>query len=126
MKNIARNAVWGVGWGCCMAMVYSLVALTLYAIGGSRILHTPGLTIGKVLLSYWFDGIVAGLSIGLARPLLTRRWGLGLVGALAGSVAFIGIETARKGLPTGWSIGDWVAVLVLGGVLGCLAAYDPR
>lgn len=109
-----------------MALAYSLFALALFAIGGSHVLHTPGLTIGKVLLSYWFDGIVAGFFLGLARPLLKYRWGLGMVGSVAGVIAFVGIETARKGLPTVWSAGDWVLVIGVGSVLGCLAALDPR
>lgn len=126
MRPVLRNAVWGVKHGAIMAALYSIVMLGIYAVVGAHAFHTPGLTLAKVLSSYWVAGFMAGLTIGLLRPLLQYRWGVGLVGGIAGIAVVAAFQASDKGPAWGWTPGEWLTPLILGTFMGVVAAYDPR
>ena len=126
VSTFTRNIIWGVGSGALMALAYSIVALMIYAVFGAHVLHTPGLTIGLVLISYWVGGLTAGLLVGMLRPLSRFRWGPYLLGAIAGTAVFAAFQASTMGPMWRWSWGDWTTPLILGVVMGVLAASDPR
>lgn len=122
--DVIANIAWGVGWGIVMAAAYSAIALAIYAVLGHHAIHTPGLTIGKVLMAYWIGGLGAGFAAGVARPLFRYRWALGSIGALGGLIVSAAFQLAYKGPPSSWSLGGCVFGSLLFAVMGCRLALD--
>jgi hypothetical protein len=120
------NLVWGVKNGAFMAAAYSIAALVIYAVLGNHAIHTPGLTIGLVLESYWVGGLTAGLLVGILRPLSKLRWGPYLLGAIAGITVFAAFQASTMGPMWRWSWGDWIEPCILGTIMGVVVASDPR
>ena len=126
VSAFTRNILWGVGSGAVMALAYSVLALMIYAILGNHAIHTRGLTIGLVLISYWVGGLTAGLLIGVLRPLSRLRWGPYLIGAVAGIAIIAAFQASTMGPMWRWSLNDWATPLILGIIMGMLAASDTR
>lgn len=124
VTTIGRNVIWGVTQGAIMALAYSILALIIYAVLGNYALHTPGLTIGAVLISYWVGGLTAGCLIGLLRPLSRFNWGPYVIGAIAGTAVFAAFQASDLGPMWRWSLSAWTTPLILGTIMGCLAASD--
>lgn len=94
----------GVFGGIAMAVLMSLAALAIAAIGGSRGFEKLGVSVGAVIGTYFAGGILGGLTVGALMPLATWRWGaaiLGILGALPvylGAGMLLGLSDHSSGL----------------------------
>lgn len=78
--DLSKNTRWGLYWGLCGAVVYSIIAVLLYLVRGSEPFSKVGTTFGMTLGAYLAGGLAAGLVLGLLRPLARWWWGAAIVG----------------------------------------------
>ena len=116
-QNLARNLRWGLTWGLAVATVFSLYVLALTVMRASTRFDAYGMTTWTIILTYLGAGTVAGLAIGLLRPL--TRWSIGaiLTGSIGGICVYGAISFAMDGRV------DPVFALVVGIPVGGAAGY---
>ena len=112
LRHLYRNLTWGIRWGLAFGIAYSIWAGILYLVRGSRIFEKIGLTFPVVVAFYVAGGVFSGFLLGLLRPLLGRRIGAVLVGALIAVPVLAGTQV----LLVGFHRPDLVEVLIVGGV----------
>jgi hypothetical protein len=91
-KTVAINLQWGLSWAIAFAAVYAVWASVWFAIGGQRAFARKHVTFESTILSYLESALVAGLVLGLLRPLNKYRAGSVLIGFATG--AAIGLTVA--------------------------------
>jgi len=122
---LLRNVLWGVYWGICGAVFYSLVAGLIYLVGGSEPFARHSSTLGMTIIGYFVGGILAGLIIGILRPLNRWAWGAGVVGFLAAIPIWAGMRVAIHGLkPVSWS--DVETIIQLSALFGPICGVVAR
>jgi hypothetical protein len=112
------NVRWALGWSIPMALAYCAWAGVVALLQGSTHFDQFGVTLWTVMGTYLASALVAGILLGLCRPLLRWRLGAVVVGAVAGTSVYSAIGISMAGLqPTSFVVGTLCGVLV-GGVLG--------
>jgi hypothetical protein len=78
--GVWSNLLWGVYWGICGFIFYSLVAAAILLARGSAAFHAAGTTLGGAITGYLAGGLGAGIMLGLLRPLARWWWGAAVMG----------------------------------------------
>lgn len=121
--GLAANLRWGIRWGLLFAAALSSWAALLFAIRGFQEFRKLEVTMPRVIAFYLVSGSVAGVILGLCRPLLKWRSGAGVVGAVS-AVVILGMgQVLYRGfhrpdvleielvVPTGIFMGAFVGIL---------------
>ncbi len=111
-----RRLWWGVRLGAGMAVFLSLWGLLVFVVGNAGAFAGGRLTLLAVVILYGLGGLVGGAAVGLALPLVRRRLGGALVGALA--VFPIGSGLAMSLAGFSWTLGHSVVVVSLALLVG--------
>jgi hypothetical protein len=95
------NAFRGLAWGAAAAVVYSIIALLLFALGEARgeapPAHFPSLS--SIVVSYAAGFLAAGTLVGLLRPLARFPLGAMLLGALGALCVYGAVGVPVLGFP---------------------------
>lgn len=84
--RLIANLRWGIRWGLLFAAILGSWAVIVFAIRGFKEFAKLEVTISAVIGFYFVSGSVAGVILGLCRPLLKWRSGAGVVGAVSAIV----------------------------------------
>lgn len=104
---IRENVAWGVRWGLQFAVVLVVWVLIVFLIGGSAAFAKYDTTLGKTIGVYLGGGALAGLIVGLCRPLLRNQIAAGIVGVFAAIPVIIMVDLTLH--PGKWDGDDvWV------------------
>ena len=100
--GLARDLLWGLGWGAAMAGGFSLIALLIMALaarGASASEATTALPL--ILGAYWGSGVIGGLLVGSLRPFTGWPLARMFVGFLVAFCAYgaMGIAIKLSGDP---------------------------
>lgn len=118
-----KNLRWGIVSGLIFAALFSIWVAVLALLRGSTRFEEYGVSLWRILESYFAGGICAGAVVGLARPLTKYRIGAAFVGILAAGPVALAIAIASDGMPRQWADGTWVAVWVIVLFLGPIVGY---
>jgi hypothetical protein len=123
LSAISANVRWGAWWGFGAGCVYSLFQLGFRIVLGPEFFAKYNVTAQQIIPVYIAGATIAGVIVGLARPLV--RWLLGamVVGAIAGVPFMIGVSTAMDGPVTSWTGADWSTAIGSGILLGLVAGF---
>ena len=122
-SNHRTRLQWGLAWGLSAATVCSGIAAAFAVLQHRTYFPQYGLGLGKIVAAYYIAGVLCGLLLGVAYPLIATRWGAVLVGFLLGTIAYGVVAVALVGLrPLALGAAVIPGVLI-GGGLG-LVAFD--
>ena len=88
LRDIRRNLSWGLGWTLSFAAVYSALVILISLFRWSDRFSEDGATTWTIVAGYFAGAALAGVAIGLLRPLTDRAWGTVIVGIIAGIGVF--------------------------------------
>lgn len=121
---------WGLGWARWFIVGFSVLATVIYAVRPLLTEQPPVVELYRVLLAYIGGGLVAGLTVGLLRPLGRSRPGATLLGIVTALPAYYGCAIALFGLA---GLGDPVThvatvllAVIVGGYLGATSLSSNR
>jgi hypothetical protein len=129
MRLTLSNVAYGVTFGLGLATIYSLWALGVFLVAGSRSFARVDTTLGAAVIAYYSAGLLGGVLAGLMLPLGRFLFGAVVLGILVGTVFFFCIEVATSGPFWQWTSTNWKAVLALGAIVGGLCGvgmYSQR
>ena len=116
--SFASNLRWGLSWSIGFVVAYSLIALAVFILAGPP----PYTSFANLILTYVILGILAGLTLGVLRPIGKTKAGAIILGMIIGilvylgaGVSFVGVHGFRN---PGGVIGLLIAGLVVGGLMG--------
>ena len=109
--TIRENVTWGVGWGLRFAIVLGIWISIVFLIGGSAAFAKYDTSFGKALGVYLGGGALAGLIVGLFRPLLQNQVVAAIVGVLAAIPVIIMVNLTLH--PGKWNGDDVFVVSIL-------------
>ena len=89
---IRENVIWGVRWGLRFAIVLVIWVLIIFLIGGSAAFAKYDTTLSKTIGVYLGGGALAGLIVGLCRPLLQNQIAAAIVGVFAAIPVIIMVD----------------------------------
>lgn len=118
---IRSNLAWGASWGLFAGSVVALI------VAGVLLLKPEvpaGVSPVVIVLAYPLAGVVAGVFVGMLRPLIVSRKASCLVGAVAGVPGLAALMPMALGPPWRWTVGESVGVLLVGAILGGTAGYQ--
>jgi hypothetical protein len=118
MRDLTKNLSWGLTWGLGFAAWFSLIAGLIYLIAPREHAGGPPVQLPHILTAYWAGGLVAGVLVGVLRPVTRYWWGAALVGLLAMIPISASIGLAMWGWFTDWTTINLQALLVYGSVVG--------
>lgn len=87
------NVVWGLYWGLCGAVFYSLVAVLIHIADGP----TGRTSLGATIEGYFLGGVIGGMALGMLRPITRFGWGAALTGAVVAVPVWMGGLVAVEG-----------------------------
>jgi hypothetical protein len=118
-----ERIVWGMRWGARFAVVFGGFAALLFILDGPRSFREYGTSLQRVLAVYAVSGVVGGLILGLAKPILRYPAGSAVTGLLVGTC--VGVAFAAFDHSLSWALWDLAlpGMFALAGSLGGLAAY---
>ena len=126
MSTIIRNALWGVMWGLVMAVWFALIATVIYAVAKAQHLEGHPMTLQALIGTYFAGCVLAGLAVGLLRPLGKRWWGAMLIGLVAAFLTIVSVAIAMEGWLTEWDQSTFEAAVtysLLAGPAGGLLVW---
>lgn len=128
-RKVGRDVVWGLKWGTALGVVYAIIGTICWLT--QPIAEDPrfrGVTLPLLLGFYMVGGPTVGLITGLLRPLIARRAGASVVGAIAVAPLMAVIALFRTPLPR-WGFPEIFTVIVgsafLGGMGGRILWRPP-
>lgn len=95
------NAFRGLAWGATATVIYSIIALLLFALGEARGKAPPAdfPSLSAIVVSYAAGFLTAGLLVGLLRPLARFPLGAMLLGALGALCVYGAVGVPVLGFP---------------------------
>lgn len=116
--RLARNLRWGIKWGVVMSGAFCLFTIAGFILNGLRPPSDSHITLGKAFAVDVTGPLASGIILGIFRPLLRWRAAAIVIGVLAGAFYFAELNFLFEGPVSGWNVGDWVMIGVLGTVMG--------
>jgi hypothetical protein len=110
-------------WGLAVAVVISLYVLVLRGLSGPGPFERQGVTLLGVIAAYLGGGAVAGIVVGLLRPMTRWRWGAVSVGVLAAFGSAVAIGIAMEGHPALWGPDIWFGCTFAALFFGVVGGY---
>jgi hypothetical protein len=115
--DLARRLWWGARWGALFGCAFVAIAVAIYVLSGQSAFESHHTTFGQVALTYFFGGVIAGVVVGILRPLTRSKAGAALVGFMAAMPVAILMRFATDGFGP-WQQSDTVEIIVLSLILG--------
>ena len=116
--RLDRDWRWGLKTGLAFATVYSLFALLLFVLSGGQAFREKGVSLVNVVAAYYGGGAIAGLVVGLLRPLASTLAGAILVGIIAFIAVSSGIGLVIFGGFARWGRDELMTVATMSIVFG--------
>jgi hypothetical protein len=116
--TITQNVVWGLRWSLKFVVAYSLIAGSVFIFSGPS---DGPLSFPQILLMYLGLGVVAGIVIGLLRPLFRTRMGATVAGMIVGAAVYIGGGISVAGIQVMHEPGPVIALLLAALLVGGLS-----
>jgi hypothetical protein len=120
LRQVSTNLYWGARWGGFLGAVFMLFAVVVLLFKGP---NPDGISLILILGAYPASGVLAGLIVGLLRPVLVSRssaMAVGMIAAVPVSILFLRIV---KGPFSGWGALGWVASILGAAWIGGLGGY---
>lgn len=115
---MTKNILWGLQFSMSVAVVFALIVLTEYRLLGPGTTTRFGMTLGSVLLMYLCGGLLAGVVLGVGRPLGKTHVGAIILGIFVATCVYGSGCVAIYGSPAGWHGKQWFSAIFLGVVFG--------
>jgi hypothetical protein len=115
-----EDVIWGAKLGLVIGVMYTALAVLLYAFTGSGRFDKVGIPVGVLCLLYLVGGLVAGLVLGVFRSALDNRASAFVVGILAAMPISFGITGALSHGFSQWTMDEWIMVLVMSMILSAM------
>jgi hypothetical protein len=112
-REMGSDIRWGISGAMFIAGVYSAWVMAVYVFRGSEPFSRVGMTLPLVVVTYLAVGFVAGLIVGLLRPLTRWKAGAYVVGLVAALFGGAGIVAALRGPPTTWDFDEWLVLPIV-------------
>jgi hypothetical protein len=116
--NILTNIRWGLGWTLGFTIAYSLIATAVFVVAGPP----PDYSFGHLLATYLILGVIAGVALGVLRPIGKTKLGAVFLGMIVGTLVYLGsgmsVYGPRMLRDPGGVIGLLLAGVVVGGLMG--------
>lgn len=122
--SLWQNVHVGVRAGTSCAILFSVVALLLFVVGGSSALAELHLTLARLIAAYFVAGIAVGAFVGALRPLARTVVGTLAVGAAGGLLLNAVLRTAQDGLRFWGPLDKYYALIFA--VVGAIAGLQVR
>lgn len=116
--TMTENVVWGLGWSLKFVVAYSLIAGAVFVVAGPP---DGPLSFPQILLMYLGLGFVAGVLIGLLRPLFRTRAGATVAGMIVGAAVYIGAGVSVAGIRVLREPGPVIALMLAAVIVGGLS-----
>ena len=117
---------WALKRAYSFAAVYCVWVLGLYVVGGEEPFRKLGAPFWAVELFYLATAGLAGLVVGLLRPLIRSAVGAYFVGVLAGFSIIAGGELLLFGNPLRWDLPQWIPTSLFGPLAGFIIGGELR
>lgn len=134
-RAVGRDMIWGMKWGLVMGLIYTLFAsVVVFAKEFQDSAVSQHVEIPLLLAAYPVTGVMAGLIVGLFRPLLVSRTGAVIVGVMAAVPVTLAFVRLVRGPLSGLATPEWIgaggaAILLgsMGGYIwwGQMSGFDP-
>ena len=115
-NNLLANLRWGLSWSIGFIIVYSLIALAAFLLAGPP----PHESFAHLILTYVILGILAGLTLGVLRPIGKTKTGAIILGMIIGMLVYLGGGVSVEGVRGLGNPGGVIALLIAGVVVGGL------
>jgi len=115
--ELARRIWWGARWGALFGVAFVAIAVVIYTLSGQTAFEAHHTTFGRVVLTYFFGGVAAGVVVGIMKPLTRWKAGAAVVGFLAGMPVATIMRFATDGFGP-WHRSDTIDVIVMSLILG--------
>jgi len=110
------NIRWGLGWTLGFVIAYSLIATAVFLFAGPP----PGYSFGHLLATYLMLGVIAGVALGILRPIGKSKLGAVFLGMIVGTLIYLGGGISFYGPHLLGEPGPVIALLLAGVVVGGL------
>jgi hypothetical protein len=113
-----RDWKWGLRLGLSFATLYSVFVVGLFVVQGDQPFLSKGISLSSVVVAYYAGGALAGVIVGLLRPLAGTRIGAIVVGVISFFVISAGIGVVLFGWMFRWGSDEWLTVLTMALIFG--------
>ena len=128
--RLERDWRWGLKTGDALATIYSLFAIVVFVVLSGSAMQDKGVTLGGVIVAYYAGGTLAGLIVGMLRPLAVTLTGAIIVGVIGFAVVSCGIGLVIFGWLNRWGPDEFMTIglmaLIFGGVFGAASWQRQR
>lgn len=100
----------GIVLGLALAAYYSIIAIIIFALGGSAPFEANNTSLTEALATYWLGGLLGGIVFGVIKPLARNRLGAVVVGIVVAAPACAAISYAVDG-KVSWDAVAFMAVI---------------
>jgi len=123
LAALVANVRWGAYWGFVSGCMYSLSQLGLRLVVGPEYFAQHDVTGQEIIPIYIMGLTLAGVIVGIARPL--TRWlpGALVVGAIAAVPLMIGVCVAKYGPVNRWTGDQWSTAILSGVLFGIVVGW---
>ena len=104
-----------------VAMGFAAIVFIEYLVLGSRTTSRIGVTLPSILLMYVGGGVLAGIILGVGRPLGRTQVGSMVLGVFVATCVYVSAGIAIYGLPNHWHGKEWFSTVVVGILIGALS-----
>jgi hypothetical protein len=121
---ITENIAWGIRGSMTVAVGFAVIVIVEYLVLGPGTTSRLGVTLPTVLLTYAGGGTLAGIVLGIGRPLTKTRVGSMILGVFVATCAYGSFAIAMYGLPNHWHGDTWFVAILLGVFVGALGGEN--
>ena len=101
-----------------VAVGFAVIVSVEYLFLGPRTTGRIGVTLPTMLLMYAGAGVLAGIVLGIGRPLGRTHIGAIILGVFVATCAYGSAGIAIYGLPNHWHGAEWFSTIFVGMVIG--------
>ena len=117
-RNVQADLRWGVRWGVGLALLAFVPALVRLLGKQSENLTHDAATFSRIFAGYVAFALAGGALVGFCRPILQKKSGSALVGAVVGSVGAFALVIGTQPPNSAHMVGMAMFTAVLGGFVG--------
>lgn len=102
-----KDLKWGVRIGLTMGGMCTLLALVIYAAGGSGRFDKLHITVLSLIAVYFLGGLLAGVVLGVFRSTLRERYSSFVVSVIPAMPVSAGMTVLATGKTSDWGMQEW-------------------